>query len=124
MTVEPAPRRCEGCGEPLPLDARADRRFHNASCRKQGLRARKREELERRFAVDERAALRHEALAEATSEEALLLQLAKAAAGGSVRAAIYLLERLHPRGAGQEPDQHQVDELARLRQLHSRLDAR
>jgi hypothetical protein len=120
--VELAPRSCEGCHQPLPPDARPNRRYHDSTCRKQGQRARAREELERRFATDQHSALRREALDQATAEDVLLLQIAKAAAGGSVRASIFLLERFHPVGAVHEPEQRQVDELARLRQLHAQLE--
>jgi hypothetical protein len=115
--VQLAPRRCEGCGGDLPPLSRPNRRYHDAACRARGRRRRRREEAERQFAVDANATARRDALTAATSEERLLLQIAKAAANGSVRSSIYLLERFYgpgPRGE-QVDDRRQGDELAAIR---------
>jgi hypothetical protein len=109
-------RLCEGCGRELPRLGRPDRRYHDGACRARAARRRRREELDRRFAEDATEAALRKAVETATTEPKLLAQLAKASAGGSVRASIYLLERLHPR---EEPGARaagpQADELAALR---------
>jgi len=118
-TIAPTARRCGGCGEPLPLLSRPNRRHHDDRCRQIAARRRRREQADRRFAADQGEVQLAEAVRASTSELRLLAQLAKAAAGGSVRASIYLLERLHPVDAGQEHDRpERVDELAALRALH------
>jgi hypothetical protein len=120
MNVVPLPRRlCQGCGRELEPDARAGKRYHGPACRQAGRRRRQRLELERRFAEDASEQSRREMLAKATSEDALTFQLAKAASNGNVRSAIYLMERLYPRGV--PVDERQGDELAALR---ARLEGR
>jgi hypothetical protein len=124
--VQFAPRRCEGCGGELPPLSRPNRRYHDTACRSRGQRRRRREHVERQFSADADALALREAVEQATGEDRLLARLAAAANGGSVRACIYLLERLHgpgPRGA-LDDEPLQADELERLRRLHRRLEAR
>jgi hypothetical protein len=86
VTVSLVPRRCEGCSRELPPLARANRRYHGAACRAKAARRRRRERVERELGGE-------------VTEAVLLAQIAKAAAGGSWRASVYLLERLYGRGA-------------------------
>jgi hypothetical protein len=115
MNIVSIPRRCEGCDRDLPALARPNRRYHDAACRARARRRRRREE----------ETGQDEALEPATTEERLLGQVAKAAGEGNWRASAYLLERLYPRDADRDHGRReQVDELARLRQLHREVEAR
>jgi hypothetical protein len=94
-------RLCEGCGKPLPLSARADRRYHEP-CRAAAYRQRKRERRAAERVAMERAVVEHagpdypEVLAAAIAEPRLVVLMAHAARQGSWRAAAWLLERQFP----------------------------
>jgi hypothetical protein len=124
---------CEGCGEALTGPGRADRRHHNAACRKMAFRRRRRERDAPALAEPAPAQPldREAVLAEALAEPRLVVHVA-AAARTNRRAAAWLLEHRHNerRGVGaREPDLAvppggdpfvEVDELAARRRLHPR----
>jgi hypothetical protein len=116
-------RLCEGCGEPLG-PSRANRRHHDARCRKAAfLRRQQRTAAEPVITpgLDAEAVID-----EATSEPRLLVYIARAAQT-NWRAAAWLLERRYPErwARGVEPDRPvldpdpfaEVDELAARRRL-------
>jgi hypothetical protein len=125
MTVQLVPRRCKGCGAELPPLSRPNRRHCDAACKARAQRQRQREGAERQLAEDSEAVALREAVERATGEDRLLATLARAAHTGNVRACIYLLDRLYPTPTDALADERsQADELAQLRRLHARLEAR
>jgi hypothetical protein len=94
---------CLGCGEPLPLLARPNRRYHDGRCR--AVAHRRREHVHSGSGVPVAGILiaEHAAVLDAaTSEVRLVALVAQAAARpGGWRAAAWLLERRHPERWGQ-----------------------
>ena len=118
-------RQCLGCGRDLPVLARGDRRYHDATCRQRAARERDRVSDQRLVADDDL----QQVLMRALDEPRLVAYIATQARS-QWRAAAWLLERRYPERWGParrvdedelapvlDPDDpfHEIDQLAARR---------